>query len=474
MSLKRVYKRLIPAKVRNYIAGHPRVESWRNRQLVRAGRGLAAAARAARKPDGKIRVAFIVQRPAWWPNQASVYSALRADPDFDVSVIAIPKIPAASRELDLAEYHHLQSFFRGKGIAFESGYDVQTRAWIDPLNFGLPDIVVLPQPYNHTQSFLYHAPYLKHFCDLAIIPYSMTTANLPVAQYFLPVYSDCRYIFMESEPHKALFIENRPELAERLFVVGHPKLDLYRGAASADFSLWKCPSAQKRIIWAPHFTVTDDRTPHTQSTFFKYYEFFLEFTKRHPELEVVLRPHPELFEHMIWTGMKSRAESNAYRDRFNALPNGQVYEGGEIFAMFRQSDALILDSCGFLLEYLPTGKPVCYLESMRRQRMNPIGERLIHAYYTAWNAEEIEEFMQGVVLAGADYRREERGRIAARYLYLLPGGAAAEITEIFRQQQRRQGWRGFPAGRAMPQNAMPAVSATQRDGLTKQEMETRR
>ena len=432
--IKTLYKLLVPRFIRKWIAGLSFFMSIEHRHLVQAGMLRAQELREARKADGKIRVTFIVQRPAWWPNQASVYEGMADDAAFEVSVIALPKIPASGADVDLVAYRHLQSFLVSKGIAFHLGYDEQARAWVDPLQFGLPDVVFLPQPYTHTQHFMYHSPYLRNFCSLAIIPYSMTTAHLPGPQYFLPVYQDCRWIFVESEPHRELFLEYAPGLADRLAVVGHPKLDLYRKPIPAQLNLWKSPGARKRIIWAPHFSVTDDRTPLTQSTFFRYYDFFLDFARHHAEVEVVLRPHPELFEHMIWSGLRSREESNAYRDRFNALPNTQVYEGGDIFDMFRQSDALILDSCGFLLEYLPAEKPICYLESMRRQRLNPVGERVVHASYTAWDARELEEFLGTVVLAGNDYRLEERRRIASRYLYFPPGGAAAKIIESIRER----------------------------------------
>ena len=385
MTVKDIYKRLVPPEARNFVAGHPWVLNFRNRQLVREGQRLAEAARAARKPDGKMRVTFIVQRPALWPNHASIYEAMKADPAFEVSVIAIPKIPPAASAPDLAEYGRLINFLEGKSISFSNGYDESARSWINPLKFGLPDLVFLPQPYAHTQGHMYHSPYLKHFCELAYLNYGTTLSNMPQVQYKLPLYTACRYIFVESAAHKALFIAHAPALADRLFVTGHPKLDAYRGPVPSDMGLWKCPDAKHRIIWAPNFTVTNDRTPHTFSNFFEYFDFFLDHARAHPDIEFVLRPHPELFEHIIWSGMKTREESNAYRDRFNALPNGQVYEGGDIFTMFRQSDALILDSIGFLAEYLPTGRPICFLESLRRQRLNPIGERLLHAYYAAWN-----------------------------------------------------------------------------------------
>lgn len=442
MALKKHYKHFVPLTVRNALAGERWIESLSRKLMLRKGRRLASDARAARKQDGKIRVTFIVQRPALWANHASIHEAMRNDPAFEVSALAIPKIPPAASTPDLAEYGRLKTFLQDKGIAFSEGYDLQAKTWINPLEFGLPDIVFLPQPYAHTQSYLYHSAYLKHFCSLAILPYSMTMTNLPDSQYYAPVYADSRYIFLESEAHKALFIAHAPAMADKLFVTGHPKLDAYRGPAPTGLELWKCPNAKHRIIWAPHFTVTNDRTPHTFSNFFEYYEFFLDFARRHPEIELVLRPHPELFEHMVATGMKTRAESNAFRDRFNALPNGQVNEGGDIFAMFRQSSALILDSCGFLAEYAPTGKPICYLESTRRQRLNPIGEKLLHAYYAAWDAADIEDFIQSVVIEGRDDRRPERERAIARNLHVPPAGAAAEIIACIKKQQQMDNGRG--------------------------------
>lgn len=429
MSFREVYRRLVPSLVRESLSGLPWVEGVRNRQLLAQGRRLAAAARAA---DGRIHVAFIVQRPALWANHASIYEAMRADPAFAVSVLAIPKIPPAARAPDLAEYRRLMDFLAEKGIAFVRGYDLEARIWLNPLSFGLPDVVFLPQPYPFTQSWLWHGAYLRNFCDLAILNYGLAMADMPYMYYDMPVYADCRFIFVESEAHRRLFTARRPELADRLHVTGHPKLDAYRGPVPPPGALWKMAQARKRIIWAPHFTVTDDRTPHTFSNFFAYYDLFLACAARHPDVEWVLRPHPELFEHMVAAGVKTRAEANAYRDRFNALPNGQVYEGGDMMTLFRQSDALILDSISFLAEYAPTGNPICFLDSPRRQRLNPIGERLLHTYYAAWDEAEIRDFIENVVLAGRDPRREERLAAIRRHLYMPPGGAGAAIAAAIR------------------------------------------
>jgi len=273
--------------------------------------------------------------------------------------------------------------------------------------------------------------------------YGSTVDDIRLYHSYVPAYSNCHYIFLESQAARDLMGDFAPVLRNRMLVTGHPKLGVYLEPPPADLRLWKCSAAKRRIIWAPHFTVTNDRTPHTSLDYFEYSEFFLEYARTHPDVDLVLRPHPELFAHMVSAGIKTRAEASAYRERFGALPNGQVYEGGDIFTMFRHSDALILDSISFLLEYLPTGKPICFLDSLRRQRLNPIGEALLHAYYAAWDIGEIKEFIQTVVVNGDDYRRGDREQVARKFLYVPVGGAGMEIKSKIRQDHLRNHPEGF-------------------------------
>ena len=102
--------------------------------------------------------------------------------------------------------------------------------------------------------------------------------------------------------------------------------------------------------------------------------------------------------------------------------------------LFRQSDALILDSIS-LAEYAPTGNRFVF--DSRAGALNPIGERLLHTYYVAWNEEEIRQFIEEVVLAGRDRRREERIEAVRRHLYMPPEGAGTAIAAIIRERLPR-------------------------------------
>ncbi len=386
----------------------------------------------AHRCKGKIHVAFVVQNRSYWPNHASIYAAMREDPAFSVSVFAIPKFVTGSRFLDLVEYSQLQADLDSKGIPHFKGFDASRQQWLNPWDFRLPEVVFLPQPYREHLGHIYNSQYWRQYAKIAYIPYGILMANLPRLQYQLPFFKDCWRIFVESEAHRALYLTHNPEIYDRTVVTGHPKTDAYL-TPTKPTGLWKLPAARKRIIWAPHFTVSDTLSPgHTFSNFFSYFDFFVEQAKIHPDIEFMLRPHPELFGYIVAHGLITKQEAEEYRKRFDALPNGQVYQGADIFELFKESDALVLDSIGFLAEYLPTGNPICFLDSARRQRLNDIGEALLATYYKAWNVDEIGYFIENVVMNGNDPLKEQRLAALAANLYLPPNGAGYAIKEYIK------------------------------------------
>lgn len=428
VNVRQLYKAVVPLSLREWIASIPAVHNWQKRKLLEQGERLAAESRKKSSSGGKIRVALLETRRGFWPNHASIYEAMKADRDFDVQVFAVPKRSPAG-EMDWDEYQRLEAFFGREGIPFHSAYDPNTKTWNNPLRFGLPDIAFLSQPYDFQQNFLYGSSYLGRFCELAFVSYGLTLVDTPTI-FRAPCFENCRYIFFEHEILRSLFLSYSPEHASKLAVTGHPSLDAYlRPLKEKQLIPHKSPLAKFRIVWAPHFTVVGGKTEHQFSNFFEYFDVFVQMAKDHPELEIVMRPHPELFKFMVNSGAKTLREAENYREVFESLPNAFIYEEADYISLFRQSDAIVLDSVGFIGAYAPTGKPVCFLESAKRTRLNSIGERLLHADYAAWNAEEIREFVERVVLGGDDYKRAEREAAVKNLLYIPPEGAGRRIAQ---------------------------------------------
>ena len=349
------------------------------------------------------------------------------DKDFEVQVLAVPK-RSPGGDFDWEEYRHLISFFESEGIPCHRAYDFDERKWINPIRFDLPDVVFLSQPYDFQQNFMYGSLYWKHFSKVAFLNYGLSVDAFS-SIYASPCLQNCEFLFAESEIQRKIFAGYSKEHEKKLVVTGHPLLDSYlRPLKQEQILRFKSAKSTHRIVWAPHFTVSADKTEHHFSNFFSYFETFIRLAEKHPELEVVMRPHPALFNFMVDCGMKTMEEAQEYRIRFETLPNGRIYDDADYISLFRQSDAMLLDSIAFVGSYAPTGKPVCFLESSSRDRLNSIGERLLHADYAAWDETEIRDFVEQVVLAGQDPLKKEREATIRKLLFMPPEGAGVRIA----------------------------------------------
>lgn len=434
-----LYKHLIPSKLRNRIASIPAWQAWRNQQLLKEGGRLVAEYRRTGVSDGRIHVALLETRRGFWLNHASIYEAMKTDAAFDVQVFAVPK-RSPGGDMDWEEYRHLIDFFDREGVPCLRAFNLGSGKWNNPLSFGLPDVVFLCQAHDFQHNFMYGSVYLSRFCKVAILPYGFTMLDL---FFRAPCMKNCQYIFSENTYLRDLFLTHAPECEDKLIVTGHPSFDAYmRPLAETQRISRKSPKTKFRIIWAPHFTVSGGKTPHQCSTFFKYFELFIQLANEHPDLEIVMRPHPELFKFMVDCGAKTEREAKDYRARFEALPNAFIHEGADYISLFRQADAILLDSLSFIAACAPSGIPVCFLESAERTRVNSIGERLLHADYAAWDAEEIREFVERVVLGGDDYKKKEREAAVKKLLYMPPEGAGARIAREIKTRllaERKEG-----------------------------------
>ena len=171
----------------------------------------------------------------------------------------------------------------------------------------------------------------------------------------------------------------------------------------------------KKIIYAPHWSINAGIK---FSTFQWNYQFMYEFAKAHPETSWVIKPHPALsFQAVAEKLFPSIEAFKEYMQKWDDLPNAQVYTGAYYQDIFATSDGMIQDCSSFIAEYQYVNKPMIYL-TRDTQILNELGRAILKVSYTVdgKDLDAIAATMQRVFIEGNDDKAAARQKIFDKYL----------------------------------------------------------
>jgi hypothetical protein len=200
---------------------------------------------------------------------------------------------------------------------------------------------------------------------------------------------------------------------------GYPRMDIFF-KRDTDFHFdWKMarPNA-KKIIWAMHHTVLEHPYSLNYATFQWNYKFMYEFAKVHPEISWVVKPHPFLPSRAVSAKIFPSIEAcKEYFQKWDDLPNAQVYMGAYYQAIFATSDGMIQDCSSFIGEYQYVNKPMIYL-TRPEKLFNELGKKILEASYLVdgKDLDGIAALMQRIFIKGDDYKAAERKEVFDKYL----------------------------------------------------------
>lgn len=357
----------------------------------------------------KLKVCFFVTQIEFWSMQ-SIYDAFKEYPEFTLLIIPFPVLFHTGYERR-KNYRDLCKFHRDKGASV-----LEVVTWKGDLLVELdalsPDIVFYEQhwmihihPDYVIQKMFQHA---LCFC----IPYGLMIANIPERQFNGPAHNLAWRNFVETPMHLDLVKRYATNKGVNAIASGYPKLDAYSQAVKKQY--WKTSSPDiKRIIWAPHYSI-DTGTRINFSTFMLYCEqmFYLARSCK-DHIEIILKPHPALKSHCLRMGV-DRETFDGYMQAWSSLPNASIVTGGDYIDLFMTSDAMLLDSLGFISEYLVTGKPLCFLSKYKTfdelsTYFNDYGKEVISLLDIAYDFSDITNFVQQVchgTLQESDKRKQ--------------------------------------------------------------------
>ena len=312
---------------------------------------------------------------------------MQRDPSFDSKIVVIPDISRGRTHM-ISQYKSTKDFFiknYGKENIID-GYDVENNIFNDLADSF--DVIYFANPYD---DMVHEFHGVKYNVSKNILPIYIPYAFQPdkysrrvIAQLNMSL---CWKIFADTNYTISEYKRYSLNKGSNVFISGYPKMD---GLEKINANILE----RKRIIIAPHHTITNDILP--LSNFLRLKDYFLTLPKRYPQVDFIFRPHPLLFTNMINEGFWTEFDKMKYIETLCTNRIKYSY-GGDYFDLFQNSDAIIHDCSSYIVEYLFLDKPCCFILRGRINKIfNKLGKRCLKCYYIARSECDIDKFIETV------------------------------------------------------------------------------
>lgn len=360
----------------------------------------------------KVRVVFFAINLGMWKND-ELFRLMINDNHFD------PIIVSYVYDNDSIEYKQyvqqtLRKYFDEKGFPFIEGYNILTGKYYDVRKLN-PDIIFYAQPYDDGCKIMK----VKRFAWNSLfcyIPYCIQMEQLERWRNLL--YSNiCWQMYYPTVYSKNEELKNRFIKTDNIIVTGPLIIDSLNSYKN-NVPFWKIKNKKmKKIIWAPHHSIFPN-DPLQYSNFLEIADDMILLAQKYKNLvEFAFKPHPRLKDKLIRTEDWGLTRTEEYYQKWVQMDNTMFVEG-DYSMLFISSDALIHDCSTFMFEYLFTYKPVLFVakDNSIMNGLNELGKDCFKLHYKARTIDDIEAFINNVVLSGEDIMASFRTKYIEREL----------------------------------------------------------
>lgn len=365
------------------------------------------------KLKDRVNVVFFAFNVDMWKYDG-FFRLLLGDERFNPVIVPL-LLPEDREEFRIRQQQKMKEYFCAKGYPFFDAYDFSTGKLLDIKSLA-PDVVFYAQPYD--MGYKAHRIFsLMTDCLFAYIPYCYHMED-DALFYSRALFRFAWKIYYPTEHHRKLAVANTPSCADSIVVCGYPMADRLLAQSAPDYSAWKIQDTSiKRVIWAPHHSILKDDLL-DNSRFLELADGMLELARKYEgRLQFAFKPHPRLRSKLYGLEDWGVEKTDAYYRQWEDMPNA-IYAEGDYVELFRSSDAMVHDCSSFMGEYLFFDKPVAFdgnRESVS-SHLNVFGRSCLACHYQVDSLQEIERFLESVVLGGQDTmapaRRQFRSELA--------------------------------------------------------------
>lgn len=355
-----------------------------------------------------LKVIFLVLHSSVWKYE-ELYNLFKKDKKFSPQVIIIPVVK--SKEIDWENYYRTLNYFIRSDYNCVGTYNEIDKTWMNVKKISNPDIVFFTNPHKLT----FDKYYIDEFKDklTCYSSYAFVVIHLIALHYNQKIHKVLWNYFLETNTHHQYLksFNKNINLPSNGFVTGFPGLDIIFNEKYKSKIVWKNYLECKtyKLIWAPHHSISGQDSGLNYSSFITYHQYFIELLEIKKNLQLAFKPHPLLKDKLYKDKEWGKKRTDEYYNNWNTLVNGQLEEG-EYIDLFLESDAMILDSASFIVEYLYFNKPIIFTvkDEFIKERFNSFGKKVFDHLYTAKSEDQISSFITNQVMKNNDWKKKNR------------------------------------------------------------------
>lgn len=370
-----------------------------------------------------MRVAFLHMYITSCQN-ITIFEKMLEDENFDPFFIVNPDVYRSKENFDF-QYQRTLLQLREKYGAERvlEGYDYENNEYIDYTDSF--DVMTTNNPYDAMAHPYFQIKYWadKYIPIFYISYFYMGRCNVSVDNLKMPEFNMFWKIFSENNSVKQLAGKYQKIKGKNIVVSGYPKLD---GLANITPQLRK----RKCVIIAPHHTIFDSDTQ--CGGFLEYSDDLLALPEKYPDIDFVFRPHPLLIQNLKKQEFWGEEKTEKYLGKILSFQNVRYSQEGDYCKLFVNSDALIHDCGSFMAEYLCTNHPCAYyLRSTLNisKTWTSFGKKCLDAHYLIKEATDFYKFIDNVVIANNDTKKDMRNKFAQKEIMINYPNATNTIYE---------------------------------------------
>lgn len=378
------------------------------------------------KNGEKIKALFLVSDSSMFPGRP-LFELMLKDPQFDAYYVVVPD----KRKENNGSTYYLRKTEKAMQTLYPRDRQIIVRPdellrWPDVCEDA--DIVCYSIPYAFS-SFRYNPRYAvgRKFLPIMVnYGYYRSIYDRQVLAR-ADTYPYMWKAFFECEDNMNEYRACSPIHGANADLTGYIKMDALAKKKKAF-------SARKRILIALHHSVEGGMNDALAlANIIRYKDYFKNLPQKYPEIDFVFRPHSflkiVLSEPQFW----GEEETIRYFEEIKSNKNVIWDETPDYFESFCQSDGCIQDCGSFLVEYLYTGNPCCYMlkdPNDIMQKFSPLGQKCLENCYLSFNTGDIDRFIENVIIGENDEKKLKREEFSKGVMLNYPHAADVALRHI--------------------------------------------